>query len=89
MRTWTAVPSEDNPEAVFWPKELLPEVCKAARILSFGYDASFAQFWPGQDVPVETTIDDHSTSLFQNLAGLRSETSSVRPIANFWGNIRS
>ncbi|KAK8232528.1 putative ribonuclease p/mrp subunit [Phyllosticta capitalensis] len=81
VRTWTAVPSEDNPEAVFWPKELLPEVCKAARILSFGYDASFAQFWPGQDVPVETTIDDHSTSLFQNLAGLRSETSSTkRPI---------
>lgn len=82
--TWTSAPTRDIPKEVFWPKDLLPQVCTTARILSFGYDASFAHFYPfygPKNVPVGTTLDDHSTALFQSLIGLRNETeTSDRPI---------
>lgn len=78
VRTWTFAPG--TPEALFCPETLLPRVCPQSRILSFGYNAAFAHFYPSNDprnAPVGTTIDAHSTSLFQALIGLRSKTKSV------------
>ncbi|KAF1963909.1 hypothetical protein BU23DRAFT_494935, partial [Bimuria novae-zelandiae CBS 107.79] len=42
-RTWTW---EGDDRRHFWPKELLPQACPTARILSFGYNAEFAHFFP-------------------------------------------
>ncbi|KAF9893431.1 hypothetical protein FE257_010743 [Aspergillus nanangensis] len=81
IRTWTW---ENNDRVVFWPKDLLPEACPTARILSFGYNASFAHFYPfygPKFMPEQLTIEDHSTALLQSLIGLRAMTeTSDRPI---------
>jgi protein SERAC1 len=81
VRTWTSEPTKQTPRPTFWPLELLPLKCRTARILSFGYDASFAHFYPlygPKIIPVGTTIDDHSSTLFQDLIGLRNRTNTVR-----------
>lgn len=79
LRTWTYQGGDGG--TVFWPKDLLPVVCSTARILSFGYNADFADFYPlfGRNhVAEQLTIDDHSNSLLQSLIGLRQETKTVR-----------
>ncbi|RYO56649.1 hypothetical protein AA0116_g8440 [Alternaria tenuissima] len=82
INTWTYAPG--TPEKVFWPKDHLPQICPEARILSFGYNSAFAHFYPfygPKNIPVGTTIDNHSTALFQSLIGLRDRTESTdRPI---------
>ncbi|KAF4535003.1 SesB-related regulatory protein [Lasiodiplodia theobromae] len=84
--TWTWISPErsiQQPERVFWPRDLLPKDLPHARIISFGYDASFAHFYPfygPRNVPQGTTLDDHSTALFQRLIALEDESSSKRPI---------
>jgi len=82
-KTWTTTATKDIPER-FWPRDLLPQVCKTARILSFGYNASWTHFYPlygPKHVSVGTTTDDHSTSLLQSLAGLRDTTHTFdRPL---------
>ncbi|KAH8892162.1 hypothetical protein GQ53DRAFT_806100 [Thozetella sp. PMI_491] len=83
IKTWTSEPTRKNP-SVFWPKDLLPIRCTTARILSFGYNASAAHFYPlfgPGKVPPTTTIDDHSTALLDSLIGLRTRTeTNDRPI---------
>lgn len=77
-RTWTW---EGEGRKHFWPKDLLPQACPTARILSFGYNAKFALFFPfygPKFMPEQLTIDDHSTALFQSLIGLREETKTIR-----------
>lgn len=37
----------DNADPVFWPQDLLPENCAAARIMTFGYDSDFSKFFNG------------------------------------------
>ncbi|OMP88505.1 Protein SERAC1, partial [Diplodia seriata] len=84
--TWTWISSEKSMyehERVFWPRDLLPKDFPQARIISFGYDASFAHFYPfygPRAIPQGTTLDDHSTALFQRLIALEDENSSTRPI---------
>jgi protein SERAC1 len=76
-KTWTW---QGNGREVFWPKDLLPQACPTARILSFGYNADFAHFYPfygPKRVAEELTIDDHSTALFQSIVGLREKTHTV------------
>lgn len=84
VTTWTSDPSDENPISVFWPRDLLPSKCPNARILSFGYNASIAHFYPlfgPKHVPPTTTIDNHSSALFDDLIGLRTRTSSTdRPL---------
>ncbi|KAK8209217.1 Alpha/Beta hydrolase protein [Phyllosticta capitalensis] len=81
INTWSTKPTEDSPEPVFWPRDLLPDVCKTARILSFGYDADYARSWLGKEIPLETSLDEYSTSLLQGLAGYRNRTNSAgRPV---------
>ncbi|KAK8154564.1 hypothetical protein IWX90DRAFT_443611 [Phyllosticta citrichinensis] len=61
--------------------DLLPDVCKTARILSFGYDADNARSWLGKEIPLETSLDEYSTSLLQSLAGLKNQTGTLeRPL---------
>ena len=57
----------------FWPQTLLPKDCPTARILSFGYNADFAHFYPDdlKEISPELTIDNYSTALFQALIALR------------------
>ncbi|KAI0439307.1 Alpha/Beta hydrolase protein [Xylaria telfairii] len=75
--TWTW---KNEYRTQFWPQTLLPNDCPTARILSFGYNADFAHFYPNQTAP-ELTIDNYSTSLFEALAGLREKTQTAeRPI---------
>ncbi|KAH8704539.1 Alpha/Beta hydrolase protein [Phaeosphaeriaceae sp. PMI808] len=69
-RTWTW---EGDGRKHFWPKDLLPQACPTARILSFSYNAEFAHFFPfyGPKFMLEQlTINDYSTALFQSLIGL-------------------
>ncbi|KAK7539238.1 putative ribonuclease p/mrp subunit [Phyllosticta citricarpa] len=81
VNTWSTKPTDEDPDPVFWPKDLLPDVCKTARILSFGYDADYARSWLGKEIPLETSLDEYSTSLLQSLAGLRNRTrTSGRPL---------
>ncbi|KAI9763799.1 MAG: hypothetical protein M1839_006309 [Geoglossum umbratile] len=80
-RTWTW---EGDGRKHFWPKDLLPQACPTARILSFGYNAEFAHFFPFYGLkfmPEQLTINDHSTALFQSLVGLREKTKTAdRPV---------
>jgi hypothetical protein len=77
--TWTHT-STSTSTSTFWPKDLLPKTCPTARILSFGYKPLFKHFYPLYDpkqVSVETTIDNHSMALLQNLAEYRRATHTV------------
>ncbi len=77
VRTWTW---ESRDRSVLWPQDLLPQVCPRARILSFGYNADFAHFYPfygPKFISEQLTIDDHATALFQSLVGLREKTRTV------------
>ncbi|KAK0609955.1 hypothetical protein B0T17DRAFT_658526 [Bombardia bombarda] len=67
VKTWKSRANEDEPVEKFWPEDFLKTACPTARILSFGYEATFQNFYPytgPQNIPVGTTIDDHSASLF-------------------------
>jgi hypothetical protein len=77
VKTWTW---EGHDRVLFWPKDLLPQACPTARILSFGYNADFAHFYPfygPKFISGQLTIDDHSTALSQSLIGLRETTNTV------------
>ncbi|KAJ8126916.1 hypothetical protein O1611_g6722 [Lasiodiplodia mahajangana] len=75
IETWTW---RDKSEETFWPKDLLPIDCPTARILSFGYNADFAKFYPAAEtIAPELTIDDYSTSLLEALKLLRGDTELV------------
>jgi len=72
--TWTG----DKRNHVFWPKDLLPEDVKNARILTWGYDSKFGKFWTESS---NKDIDSYSNNLCSDLKGLRSTTSTTdRPI---------
>ena len=77
MKTWTW---EGRDISLLWPQDLLPQACPTARILSFGYNADFAHFYPfvgPKFIPEHLTIDDHATAMFQSLIGLREKTKTV------------
>ncbi|KAI0113988.1 hypothetical protein GGR51DRAFT_578246 [Nemania sp. FL0031] len=78
IKTWAC---GGQPDGKLWPRDLLPIDCPTARILSFGYNADFAKFYPAPEpIAPELTIDDYSTSLLEALKTLRGETQSERPI---------
>ena len=77
MKSWTW---EGSNRSLFWPQDLLPQACLTARILSFGYNANFTQFYPfggSKIISEHLTLDDHATALFQSLIGLREKTKTV------------
>ncbi|KAL1606324.1 hypothetical protein SLS60_003726 [Paraconiothyrium brasiliense] len=84
--TWTSKETAEIPKTTFWPEELLPKSCPTARILSFGYNSKFVSFFPNyrskDPVAKETTIDNYSSSLLQDLFNLREKTNTPkdRPI---------
>lgn len=59
---------------MFWPEKLLPKFAGQARILTFGYAATIAQFW-GR--PSENRMDTFSNDLFQQLENDRSSIEAV------------
>lgn len=62
-----------------WPKDFLPEKLPKARIVSFGYNADFAKFYPEdrENIAPELTIDDYSTSLLESVRALRKGEEAV------------
>ncbi|KAK4448731.1 putative ribonuclease p/mrp subunit [Podospora aff. communis PSN243] len=80
VRTWTSEPGEYSDTATFWPRDLLPAKCKAARILSFGYNAAITDFYPfhGAKAVMQTTVNNHSNALLDDLLSLRSRTGTDR-----------
>lgn len=77
MKTWTW---EGHDRSLLWPQDLLRQACPTARILSFGYNADFAHFYPlvgPKFISEHLTIDDHTTAMFQSLIGLREKTKTV------------
>lgn len=62
-----------------WPKDFLPEKMPKARIVSFGYNADFAKFYPEdrENIAPELTIDDYSTSLLESVRALRKSEEAV------------
>ncbi|KAI9898909.1 hypothetical protein N3K66_005370 [Trichothecium roseum] len=81
--TWTYKEQDNDPDPIFWPRDLLPDVCPNARVLSFGYNARVAEFiYSGSEkppVPPRTGIDDHSIALLDSLQNLRAETQTACP----------
>lgn len=78
MKTWTW---EGDGRSTYWPQDFLHQACPTARILSFGYNADFAHFYPfigPKFISENLTIDDHTTAMFQSLIGLREKTKTVR-----------
>lgn len=77
MKTWTW---EGSDRSLFWPQDLLPQACPTARILSFGYNANFAQFYPfdgSKIISEHLTLGDYATAMFQSLIGLREKTKTI------------
>ncbi|KAH8746855.1 hypothetical protein F5882DRAFT_370912, partial [Hyaloscypha sp. PMI_1271] len=64
-KTWTA-----KNAAAPWPKFLLPLKVPNARILTFGYDASVADW---KDIMSRNRIENHSTNLLNNVATFRKQ----------------
>ncbi|KAK4225626.1 Alpha/Beta hydrolase protein [Podospora fimiseda] len=78
--TWTW--KDGNPH-MFWPQKLLPDTLPKARILSFGYNAKFAKFFPEtNDTPLapELTIDHYTNQLLHALRVVREGEEKERPI---------
>ena len=70
----------DFPESDrMWPRDFLPEKLPHARIVSFGYNADFAKFYPEdrENIAPELTIDDYSTSLLESVRALRKGEETV------------
>ncbi|KAM5479541.1 hypothetical protein McanCB56680_005469 [Microsporum canis] len=67
--TWTKY-------GIFWPRDLLPDDVRQARVLSWGYSADIAHFW---QKTTNTELNDHAKNLCSDLSGLR-EQSVDRPI---------
>ena len=57
----TAVPEERN---VFWPRDLLPEIVKNARIMTYGYDSKPFRF--GKTVN-QNTISEHARNMLHGI----------------------
>ncbi|KAF4345552.1 hypothetical protein FBEOM_502 [Fusarium beomiforme] len=66
---------DGSDSTVFWPVDLLPQVCQKARILTFGYDTKITKFTSGPT---------NANSIFSHgkdfLFALRRETVRCRPI---------
>ena len=80
VKTWTTEKAERNPVPVFWPKDLLKLKVPNARVLSFGYGAAIAHFYPlygPKSVPPNGTIHHHSAAIIDNFAGLRNRTRTI------------
>jgi hypothetical protein len=43
----TVTTPKSGASSVFWPGDLLPQVCKQARVLTFGYDTKITKFGTG------------------------------------------
>ncbi|KAI1827201.1 hypothetical protein F4861DRAFT_494406 [Xylaria intraflava] len=71
-KTWTA-----KGAAAPWPQTLLASELPTSRILTFGYDASVAN-WKG--AASESRIEDHAWNLLASLAECRDDNASERPI---------
>ncbi|CZR41650.1 uncharacterized protein FPRO_11239 [Fusarium proliferatum ET1] len=57
---------ENGDGSVFWPADLLPQICKRARILTFGYDTKITKFISG---PTNTnSIFSHGKDFLFSLA---------------------
>ncbi|CVL05354.1 uncharacterized protein FMAN_10786 [Fusarium mangiferae] len=57
---------ETGDGSVFWPADLLPQICKKARILTFGYDTKITKFTSG---PTNTnSIFSHGKDFLFSLA---------------------
>ncbi|KAK4233761.1 Alpha/Beta hydrolase protein [Achaetomium macrosporum] len=81
INTWTWRDSSSD-DKTFWPAELLPTDCPTARIVSFGYNADIAKFYPesSETIAPELTIDDYSRALLEALKLLRGNEDLERPI---------
>ncbi|CAO2648328.1 Nn.00g075950.m01.CDS01 [Neocucurbitaria sp. VM-36] len=69
-------PDKVNP--VFWPQDLLPEDCAAARIMTFGYDSDISKFFDG--AVNKNSFYDHANDLLRALLRQRQGPASQRPI---------
>lgn len=80
--TWTYKDRDFPENNRMWPKDFLPDKLPNARIVSFGYNADFANFYPEdqENIAPELTIDDYSTSLLESVRALRKGEETERPI---------
>jgi hypothetical protein len=64
-----------NSSDVFWPQDLLPQNCAAARILTFGYDSDVSNFF--DDAVNSNNFYDHANDLLRALLRERSGAARV------------
>ncbi|KAF2241532.1 hypothetical protein BU26DRAFT_525046 [Trematosphaeria pertusa] len=73
--TWTATTKDGK---VLWPRDLLPQDIKEARILTWGYDSHITHFWTKTSLG---NVDTHARNLCADLSSLREYTDTTdRPI---------
>ncbi|KAM5445401.1 hypothetical protein MaudCBS49596_007544 [Microsporum audouinii] len=65
--TWTKY-------GIFWPRDLLPDDVRQARVLSWGYSADIAHFW---QKTTNTELNDHAKNLCSDHSGLREQSALV------------
>ena len=62
-------------EAVFWPKDLLPEDCPDCRILTWGYDSHVSRFLGGP--ANQNSFFDHAKNLLYAIDRERTQSVSL------------
>ena len=65
----------DDADPLFWPQDLLPEDCAAARIMTFGYDSDISKFFNG--AVNKNNFYDHANDLLRALIRKRQGLMSV------------
>lgn len=71
--------------SVFWPADLLPQVCKRARILTFGYDTKVTKYTSG---PTNmNSIFSHGKDFLFSLGRMRVPDRPIVFIAHSLGGI--
>ncbi|KAK1757174.1 hypothetical protein QBC47DRAFT_175972 [Echria macrotheca] len=82
----TSTATDDNEDVdFFWPKDLLPQKCPEARILTWGYDTKVSKF--GRGATNKNTVFSHAKDLLYELSRLPSPSSPLIFVAHSFGGI--
>lgn len=68
------IPSPNKRNALFWPKELLPDAIPQSRIYTWGYDVDVNHIFSSAG---QATVFQHARSLLSDLANERSSDEDV------------
>jgi hypothetical protein len=68
-------PAQEKPNALFWPKEMLPAVVPETRIYTWGYDVDINHVFSSAS---QATVFQHAMSLLSDLDNARTSDDDVK-----------